>query len=155
MNRFEQEEVVNITQFLKQDLSKVNPTQIQSKSETNSKKLKFNLKLIERLNEILNESKQSLLNLSQNIKISLEKQKSSFLKFDRQKFEELLHKPSNLSSIFLDLLKLKTRDSFSYEELKNRMQVFQRRNVEKALIEKIENIDSRFENFKKNEKVQS
>ena len=33
------------------------------------------------------------------------------------------------------------------------MQVFQRRSVENALIEKIENIDARFENFRKNEKV--
>jgi hypothetical protein len=75
------------------------------------------------------------------------------LKFDRQKFFEFSLISSDLFSVFVDLLQLKSPESLSYEELKTRMQLFQAKGVEKELLLKAEKITQSMRNPAKSEKI--
>lgn len=94
-----------------------------------------------------------MVKLSQDSKFCLENQKRAFFKFDRQNFEELLKRPSELSDIFFEFLLLKTKRNLEFDEVKNRMQISQTDKISKAVFEKVVKTLGKWESSTKTEKI--
>ena len=132
MKKYEEEEVVNMSNFLRKDFSNVTPNQLESKSGKLEADLSIQVKSLERYNNALHILKQDLTHATKSSLKALDDFKSSNWSFVYDIYSNLKTSKSIFVLQFLRLLGYKKNLNFefyTFAELTNRLEVFQPQNI--------------------------